>query len=72
MPTNDTTKSGQLDNLSVDSYWVGEEELDEIEKEKQTDPVNVDYKAVYHKIREKSKNVCEKTLTLVPGSSRNK
>lgn len=55
LPTNDTTKSGQLDNLSVDSYWVGEQELEEIEKEKKTDPISLDYKVVYHKMRDRAK-----------------
>jgi hypothetical protein len=35
LPTNDKTKVGTLDNLSVDSYWVGEEEIDENEENKQ-------------------------------------
>jgi hypothetical protein len=52
LPTNDQTKTGQLDNLSVDSYWVDEEEIDEIDKEKQLDPVTLDYKAVYHRNRD--------------------
>jgi hypothetical protein len=53
LPTNDRTKSGQLDTLSVDSYWVGEDEIDEIESEKQADPVNPNYKNVYTKMKMK-------------------
>ena len=47
LPTNDISKAGQLDNISVDSYIVGEEELKAIEKEKSLDPVNTNYKHVY-------------------------
>ena len=53
LPTNDLSKAGNLDTLSVDSYWVGEEEIDEIEKEKQIDPINPNYKAVYEKLQNK-------------------
>jgi hypothetical protein len=53
LPTNDVTKAGTLDTLSVDSYWVGEEEIEEIEKEKQNDPINPNYKSVYNKIQAK-------------------
>ena len=53
LPTNDTSKAGNLDTLSVDSYWVGEDELEEIEKEKQNDPINPNYRAVYEKIQMK-------------------
>lgn len=38
----------------MDSYWVGENELVEIEKEKHNDPVNVDYKGVYLKLRDRA------------------
>lgn len=88
LPTNDSTKLGQLDNLSVDSYWVGETELDEIEKEKKSDPLNVNYKGVYLKLREQqqqqqqqNESSTSKTnennnensqLTLLVESSRNK
>ena len=47
LPTNDLSKAGQLDNLSVDSYIVGDEELKAIEREKALDPVNPNYKQVY-------------------------
>lgn len=50
LPTNDTTKSGQLDSLSVDSYWIGDDEIEDIEREKQLDPVNPNYKNVYNKV----------------------
>ena len=60
LPTNDLTKAGTLDNLSVDSYWVGEDEIEEIEKEKQQDPVNPNYKAVYAKIQTKLASATEK------------
>lgn len=53
LPTNDLLKAGNLDTLSVDSYWVGEEEIEEIEKEKIIDPVNPNYKAVYEKMKNK-------------------
>jgi hypothetical protein len=47
LPTNDLTRSGQLDNISVDSYWINEEEIDDINKEKELNPVNPNYKSVY-------------------------
>ena len=47
LPTNDLSKAGQLDNISVDSYIVGDEELKAIEREKALDPVNPNYKQVY-------------------------
>jgi hypothetical protein len=53
LPTNDLLKAGNLDTLSVDSYWIGEEEIEEIEKEKIIDPVNPNYKAVYEKMKNK-------------------
>ncbi len=53
LPTNDLSKAGNLDTLSVDSYWVGEEEIDDIEREKQIDPINPNYKAVYEKMQNK-------------------
>jgi hypothetical protein len=31
LPTNDKTKDGDLDNMSVDSFWIGEDEQDEKE-----------------------------------------
>jgi hypothetical protein len=50
LPTNDKTKAGTLDDISVDSYWVEDEEIENIEKAKEEDPVNPDYKAVYQKV----------------------
>ncbi len=47
LPTNDLTKSGQLDNISVDSYWINEDDIDDINREKKLDPVNPNYKSVY-------------------------
>ena len=47
LPTNDLTRAGQLDNISVDSYWINEEEIDDINKEKELNPVNPNYKSVY-------------------------
>lgn len=55
LPTNDKTKSGQLDNLSVDSYWVDQEYMDEVEKEKHLNPVTLDFKTVYHKLHDRHK-----------------
>jgi hypothetical protein len=57
----------------VDSYFVGEEELDEIEKEKQVDPVNVNYKAVYNKLQDRllSKTTTT-TIPLVANKTNNK
>jgi len=46
----------QLDNLSVDSYWIEEEELNNIKKEKESHPANPNYKSVYEKVVEKSKS----------------
>jgi hypothetical protein len=41
LPTNDTSKVGDLDNLSADSYWVGEDEdEDEEEDENEFDEKN--------------------------------
>ena len=51
LPTNDKTKAGTLDDISVDSYWVEEEEIENIEKAKEDDPVNPDYKAVYQQVK---------------------
>jgi hypothetical protein len=56
LPTNDLKKSGQLDNLSVDSYWIEEEELNNIKNEKESHPANPNYKSVYEKVVEKSKS----------------
>lgn len=53
LPTNDKTKVGTLDTISVDSYWVGEEEIEEIENEKKLDPINPNYKGVYEKMQAK-------------------
>ena len=47
LPTNDLSKAGQLDNISVDSYIVGDDELKAIEREKTLNPVNPNYKQVY-------------------------
>ncbi len=47
LPTNDLTKSGQLDNISVDSYWINEDDIDDINREKKLDPINPNYKSVY-------------------------
>jgi hypothetical protein len=32
LPTNDKSKDGDLDNLSVDSFWIGDDEEQENEK----------------------------------------
>ena len=51
LPTNDLSKSGDLDNISVDSYCIGNDELEDIKIEKQINPINPDYKTVYEKIQ---------------------
>ena len=50
LPTNDLSKSGKLDTISVDSYWVNEQEIEDIAAEKARDPCNPNYKAVYGKM----------------------
>jgi hypothetical protein len=55
LPTNDLTKSGQLDNISVDSYWINEDDIDDINREKELDPVNPNYKSVYENTIKKYK-----------------
>ena len=50
LPTNDLSKSGQLDTISVDSYWVDEKQIEDIAAEKAKDPCNPNYKAVYEKM----------------------
>jgi hypothetical protein len=47
LPVNDIHKAGKLDQMSVDSYFVGDKELDEIEKQKKLDPINPNYRVVY-------------------------
>ncbi len=56
LPTNDLSKSGCLDDQSVDSYFVGDEELKDIDLEKKLDPINPNYKLVYDKIQQKYEN----------------
>jgi hypothetical protein len=59
LPSNDVAKSGQLDTMSVDSYWVDDEDIDQIEEEKRIDPVNPDYKSVYEKTVQKHRQETE-------------
>ena len=53
LPTNDLSKAGNLDAISVDSYFVGDDELEDINVEKQLDPMNPNYKIVYEKMKNK-------------------
>ena len=56
LPTNDLSKSGCLDDQSVDSYFIGDDELKDIDLEKKLDPINPNYKLVYDKIQQKYEN----------------
>ena len=53
LPVNDTTKSGKLDSISVDSYWIDDVDINEIQTEKSKDPVNTNYNTTKEKSQQK-------------------
>lgn len=69
LPSNDYSKSGTLDDISVDSYWVAEEEIKEAEQEKKLDPANPNLKKICTKVQQK---YAESTQQEQQEESRNK
>jgi hypothetical protein len=62
LPTNDSSKAGKLDQMSVDSYWVDDEHIQKINELKKVDPVKPDYQQVseYQSIKQ-SQNLPEQS-----------
>ena len=58
LPSNDQSKAGKLDQMSVDSFWVDDNDIKKIEELKKIDPIKLDFNQVYkQKLPDQNENI---------------